>query len=100
MFFALGMLGNSLMFPDSTSIVANRNSPNVNVSSDDVKRSVENASDRPSGDQAGWRSANASDVSERTSVVARSMTSRSLKPLRSTVNARRVPSGDHVGLKT
>jgi len=62
-------------------------------------RSVLNAIERPSGDQAGSRSAYRSFVS-RLALPSRSVRNRSLIPPSRPVNTRRRPSGDQLGFDT
>src|SRR3954447_729787 len=98
MFLAPGTLESSRILPELRSIAPSRKLPKLSVSIEEEKRSVENTSVRPSGDQEGCRSANGSFVSGRTVPESRSRTCRSLNPPLSPENAIRRPSGDHVGL--
>src|SRR5215831_1618397 len=98
MFFACATLGSGPIAPDDTSIDASWNMPNVSVSVDEEKRSVVNASMRPSGDHAGCKSAKASAVSGRNAPLSQSTTYKSLKPPFIPENAICLPSGDQVGL--
>src|SRR4051795_8726755 len=90
--------GARVMRPSATSIKPSASDHSRRLSRLLVNRSVAKARVFPSGDQAGWRSANSSLVSRCELRAWRSYTYRSVRPPPTPEKAMERPSGDQLGL--